>query len=169
MPHVSDMHAVLIGYKLDEDARSELAADLPSGRVHFLGPRQDVPALLADFDVLVLTSDSEGTPNVALEAAGIGIPVVATDVGDIRRIIADGQNGFVVPARDLEALITSTRVCVERAAEFKRATRDRWPMLEATYGLGRMATETTTVWEACLRTAVGSSRRGDNLMLDHIA
>jgi glycosyltransferase involved in cell wall biosynthesis len=150
IPYFADLHVVLVGYKLDEAARAELAPDLPRERMHFLGPREDVPALLADFDVLVLTSDSEGTPNVVLEAAGIGIPVVAADVGDVRRIIRDGVNGFVVPARDIGAYVTSARTCVERAAEFKRTARDCWPPLEATYGLHRMAAETISVWETCL-------------------
>jgi glycosyltransferase involved in cell wall biosynthesis len=150
MPYVSDLHAVLVGYQLDERARLELGADLPRERLHFLGPRQDVPALLADFDVLVLTSDSEGAPNVVLEAAGIGVPVVAADVGDVSRIITDGANGFVVPSTDISAYVTCTRTCLEQANELRRLARNCWPLLEATYGVHRMAAETANAWEHCL-------------------
>uniref|UniRef100_A0A7C4VWM4 Glycosyltransferase family 1 protein n=1 Tax=Fervidobacterium pennivorans TaxID=93466 RepID=A0A7C4VWM4_FERPE len=49
--------------------------------IHFLPFRKDAIELMADFDVLLLTSDAEGMPLVVLEAQSMGIPVVSTDVG----------------------------------------------------------------------------------------
>ena len=72
-----DIHVVLAGDGLD---RSLVAGTDLEGvsRLHCLGPRRDIPSLLSDATVLLLTSDSEGMPNVVLEALGCGLPVVAT-------------------------------------------------------------------------------------------
>jgi len=67
-----------------------------------LGERKDIPALLNACDLLVSASTTEGFSNVIGEALASGVPVVATDVGDARRII--GIAGRTVPARDPAAL-----------------------------------------------------------------
>ncbi len=54
--------------------------------------------------ILVLPSYMEGAPTVCLEAASCGIPVVATNVGDVKEMVVDGITGFVVEPGDYEAL-----------------------------------------------------------------
>ena len=72
--------------------------------VKFLGQRWDAPELLAASDLSVLASHEEGFSNVILESMAAGLPVVATDVGGNREAIVDGQTGWLVPARNPEAL-----------------------------------------------------------------
>jgi glycosyltransferase involved in cell wall biosynthesis len=79
-------------------------ADGLGDRVRFLGRRDDVPALLAATDVLVLPSWIEGLPLVVLEAMATGIPVVATSVGGTPEAVVDGETGLMVPPRDVNAL-----------------------------------------------------------------
>jgi glycosyltransferase involved in cell wall biosynthesis len=55
--------------------------------VKFTGARADAPAIVAQSDVLFMTSCREGFPNVVLEAMVLGVPVVSTDYSDIRRIL----------------------------------------------------------------------------------
>lgn len=64
--------------------------------VYLLGPRDDVPRLLGASDLFVLPSDFEGLPVAMLEAMSAGLPVVATQVGDIPGVITD-EVGLLVP------------------------------------------------------------------------
>jgi glycosyltransferase involved in cell wall biosynthesis len=76
---------------------------LPDG-VAFLGRRSDVPALLASADLLVLSSDHEGCPNVVMEAMAARRPVVTTPAGDAPALVEDGTSGYVVPFDDIDAM-----------------------------------------------------------------
>lgn len=79
------------------------------GQVRFLGVRSDVPDLMDACDGYVMSSSSEGLPLVLLEASAASLPIVATDVGGNKEIVAHGVNGYVVPAQDPEALAKSMR------------------------------------------------------------
>ncbi len=74
------------------------------GTVQFLGGRGDVPRILKAADGFVLSSAWEGMPNTVMEAMASGLPVVATDVGDVRELVEDGATGWVVPPGDPQAL-----------------------------------------------------------------
>ena len=73
-------------------------------RVSLLGLRHDMFALYAASNALVLSSAWEGMPNVVLEAMASKIPVVATSVGAVPEVVADGVSGLIVPPNDHEAL-----------------------------------------------------------------
>jgi glycosyltransferase involved in cell wall biosynthesis len=77
----------------------ELRASAP-GNVRFLGQRDDVAALMAAADALVLSSVVEGLPLALLEAAASGLPIVATDVGGVKEVVQD----YLVPPGDPVAL-----------------------------------------------------------------
>jgi glycosyltransferase involved in cell wall biosynthesis len=71
--------------------------------VRFLGVRADVAELLTAADVILLTSDSEGTPVSLIEAAMVGRPAVTTNVGSAGEVVLDGRTGYVV-GPDVDAL-----------------------------------------------------------------
>ena len=73
-------------------------------KVRFLGLRKDVARLLPGADLFLLTSVSEGIPLTVIEAMAAGLPVVATDVGGMSEVVADGSTGLLAPARDDAAL-----------------------------------------------------------------
>jgi len=73
-------------------------------QVCLLGNRDDVPALLPEFDIFVLSSIAEGMPGVVLEAMAAGLPVVATEVGGVGEVVLPGVTGLLVPAGDPLAL-----------------------------------------------------------------
>ena len=73
-------------------------------QVELMGERRDVPQLLEDADVFVLSSRSEGAPLSVLEAMAAGLPVVASAVGGVPEIVDDGATGLLVPPGDTTAL-----------------------------------------------------------------
>jgi glycosyltransferase involved in cell wall biosynthesis len=72
--------------------------------VRFLGVRSDVNRVLASLDVAVSTSKREGSPLAVMEYMAAGLPVVATSVGGVPDIVADGDTGILVPPDDVAAL-----------------------------------------------------------------
>jgi len=70
-----------------------------------LGSQLDIFSILRHTDIFILTSRSEGLPNVVLEALSMEIPVVATDVGGLREIINEGETGFLVPSGDGDRMV----------------------------------------------------------------
>jgi len=76
-------------------------------RVLFTGWRVDLPRIYADLDVLVVSSNNEGTPLSAIEAMATSCPVVATRVGGIPDIITDGVTGRLVSPGDAEGIASA--------------------------------------------------------------
>jgi len=95
----SNIQMVVIGEGAMSRRLEKQAAALGIGdAVCFLGsrPHDEVALWMNAADCLCLTSRSEGMANVVLEALASGLPVVATDAGDVPRYVKDGENGFVV-------------------------------------------------------------------------
>lgn len=84
------------------DAADRARAD--AAGVRFLGERHDVDRLYAGMDIFVLASHREGFPRAAMEAAAMGLPVIATDIRGCRQVVDNGTTGLLVPARDALAL-----------------------------------------------------------------
>ncbi|MBP7611026.1 MAG: glycosyltransferase family 4 protein [Steroidobacteraceae bacterium] len=78
-------------------------------RVRFLGYVGDMPALYASVDLVVQSSLTEGLPNVIVEGAYLGVPIVATDVGGTREVIEHGVSGWLVQPGDHRALSDAMR------------------------------------------------------------
>jgi glycosyltransferase involved in cell wall biosynthesis len=99
-------HLALAGmYRETTLPLKSLAFDLNlSGKVHFLGPIESVPELLAATDLYVHSSYTEGCPNAVLEAMSQGVCVCGTDVSGIRQALGDSVDGIVAPPQDSEAL-----------------------------------------------------------------
>ena len=99
---------VLLGYENERTFSwiKQLAAELGlKDLIACFGFRQDLPAVINAFDIgLVSSIGSEANCRVALEMMASGKPVVATTVGVIPEIIADGEDGFLVPPRDPVAM-----------------------------------------------------------------
>ena len=90
----------MLRFALEQQARELGIADL----VLFTGWRSDLARIYADLDVLVVSSNNEGTPLSAIEAMATSCPVVATRVGGVPDLISDYESGRLVPPRDAEAL-----------------------------------------------------------------
>jgi glycosyltransferase involved in cell wall biosynthesis len=95
-------------------------------RCRLLGHRPDMREMYHAFDVLVQSSDYEGTPTVLVEAMALRIPVVATDVGGTSELVRDGIHGLLVPPRNPGALANAVeRTLDDRDATARRVTAAR--------------------------------------------
>lgn len=93
-----------------------------------LGMRTDVDRLYAAMDLFVLPSHREGFPRAAMEAAAMGLPIVATDIRGCREVVEAGSNGTLVPVRDPDALAAAIAEIGEDAEVRRRmgaASRER--------------------------------------------
>ena len=89
---------------------------LPASQVVFTGHRTDMANVYATIDLLVISSLTEGIPNVLLEAFVHGTTAVATDVGGVGEVLRDGENGRLVPAGDAGPLAERTLELLEDSA-----------------------------------------------------
>jgi glycosyltransferase involved in cell wall biosynthesis len=118
----TDLHLVLAGAGIDAGnpaLTAELARAGLAGRASLLGVRHDIEDLVAGLDLFVLPSHfGEAFPLVLVEAMASGVPCIATDTGDCRRIIADA--GRVVPPGDARALARAMQPLLALPAEARR-------------------------------------------------
>ena len=96
----------LIGKDFEDDyadmIQSEITARSLENTVYLYGSRNDINWILAQSDIAILTSDSEGLPVALLEYGYFGKPVVCTDVGEISSVISSYEDGFLCAAGDSE-------------------------------------------------------------------
>lgn len=107
-----DHELMLLGGTPDEGpaaAEPVLAAARGHATLLATRPPSEMPAAYASADVFCLPSWWEAMPLSVLEAMAASLPVVATDVGDVGRLVADGESGYVVPTRSPEALAGALR------------------------------------------------------------
>jgi glycosyltransferase involved in cell wall biosynthesis len=106
-----ELKVVIVGPSDPDKADSVTQFDIDTATrdsgVRFLGHRDDVEHLYAAFDLYVLASHREGFPRSAMEAAAMGLPIVATDIRGCRQVVDDGQTGVLVARRDAAALTTA--------------------------------------------------------------
>ena len=123
------------------------ARDLGLGdRVLFTGAREDVPELLASFDVFAFPSLFEGLCVAVIEAQAAGVPVVATPVGGIRETVVDGETGVLVPPRDAEALAAAILRLLEHPDEGRRLAAEARRRVHARFSEQRMVEETLSLY-----------------------
>jgi glycosyltransferase involved in cell wall biosynthesis len=149
---VASLHICLTGDGPYRDRLIEQARELPTldGRVHWLGRRSDVPALLKAADFLVLPSLWEGMPNVVLEAMAARRAVVATAVEGTEDLVVPGETGWLVRPADSEALAAALREATtdrDRLIKFGEAGRLR---VETHFTQGRVVEAYEHLWAAVL-------------------
>ena len=101
--------------ELENGVRDHVAQLALDDRINFKGTTDDIPTVLTNADVFVLSSRWESFPLSILEAMSAGCAVIATDVGGVSEAIKDGHNGLLVPPDDFDALATAMRRVIEHA------------------------------------------------------
>ena len=146
-----DIHLLLVGNGRDEEKLKLKVKDKDKliPRVYFLGFRSDIPSVLADTDIVALTSKHEGLPKSIMEAMAAGKPVIATNVRGNRDLVNDEQTGLVVELGDLqgfvealEKLISDSRLRLLMGAAGRGKIAD--------YSLNRVLMEMSGIYERFL-------------------
>lgn len=125
--------------------------------VIFAGWQSDMAQVYAASDLLVLTSDNEGMPVALIEGAMQGVPAVATDVGAVRQVVADGESGFVVA--DVEGIEAAVRRLIQDTplrAEMGTAAARRAQML---FSEERLVSDYATLYDRLIVSSPRLRRR----------
>lgn len=108
-----------------------------------VGFQSDVRPFFAISDCLVLPSYREGFPNVILQSASMGLPCIATDINGCNEIIHDGVNGFLVPVKDVMAIVNRMTELLDDREMYEYLKHDARAMIKNRF-------EQELVWEALL-------------------
>ena len=117
------LHLTIVG---DGEYRRELEKQANASpfreRIKFLGTRDyaDVLRTLRESHIFVNPSYTEGLPTSVMEAASVGLPIIATDVGGTREIITHGESGLLFQPHDIEALTTNIALMVDDIDKARR-------------------------------------------------
>jgi glycosyltransferase involved in cell wall biosynthesis len=148
-----NFRCVLVGTGLNSsnyEITKEILQRNLEDHVHLLGQRNDIPIIMNAIDIHVLSSESEGFPNVVCEAMACGTPCVVTDVGDAAYIV--GDTGWVVPPSDPVALsIAIEEAIMELSGPYwqnrTQAARNR---IQENFSIERMVNEYNRLWNLSL-------------------
>lgn len=114
---------------------------------HLLGWRRDVETVYAAADVVLLTSDNEGTPLTLIEAGMAGTPVVSTRVGSVAEVVRDGMTGLLADPDVVELAEHTVRLLTDPALahQMGEAAR-RWTT--DSFGVERLVTDTEALYRS---------------------
>ena len=119
---------------------------LDAEKVHLLDQISDMPAFYQSVDAFLMTSITEGFPNVLVEAMASGLPCISTDVGDAQYIVQ--ELGEIVPPRNSAVLVQATLNYVQQSndekLQLKQAVRER---VEAHFSIEKVSQQYMQVWE----------------------
>jgi glycosyltransferase involved in cell wall biosynthesis len=116
-------------------------------RVRLPGDASDVGPLFAAFDVVALSSRSEGLPNALLEAAAAGRPIVTTAAGGAIEAVVDGVTGLVVPVEDRVALSSALARLISDPQLRQRYGSAAQEHVKSQFGMDRFVTEWGALFE----------------------
>jgi glycosyltransferase involved in cell wall biosynthesis len=142
------IHFLIVGHgELEADLKSEAARLGVTDRVHFLGLRRDVPALMAAADVFCYTSTFEGFPNALLEAMAASRPIVTTRFTGVEQVVEDGTSALVVPQDDDAAAFAAVRRLLANPAESASLGAAARRRAETSFSTARMVESTLAYYE----------------------
>ena len=123
------------------------------GVIEWWGHRDDMARVLASAHVVVLPSYREGLPKILLEACASGRPVIATAVPGCSEVVRDGENGFLVPAKDPDALAKAMMMLSENPVlRMRMGSRGR-EIVAREFSAGQISKETLAVYSELLANA----------------
>jgi glycosyltransferase involved in cell wall biosynthesis len=119
-----DLNYYIVGYGPLEKEIKLLAEKLNIiDRIKIFVNPSNIPEILNDCDIYLSTSLFEGLSNSLMEAMVIGLPIIATDVGDNRYLVKEGYNGYLVGCKDINSIVEKLEILIE-SEELRRRFGD---------------------------------------------
>lgn len=125
--------------ELEAELREQIARLGVGDTVRLLGFRDDVGSILQASDAFALPSLDEGMPMSLLEAAAARLPIIATPVGDIGKLIVDGQSGLVIRPGEVGDIVEAIRRLRDQPAEAKAQAERAYRTVAEVYSSQAMA------------------------------
>jgi glycosyltransferase involved in cell wall biosynthesis len=145
--HHPNAWLVFVGDGPERASVERYAREVGLERARFLGAVPDARTIYDGFDVVVSASDAEGLPNVVLEAAAAGRPIVATAAGGTPEIVIDGETGVLVPVGDSDGIGSGlARILSDGGLALRLGCAAREHVAK-TFGLERFVAETAALYE----------------------
>jgi glycosyltransferase involved in cell wall biosynthesis len=116
--------------------------------VELVGHSEQIPEILEKATFLAHTSDTEGCPNVIMEAMACGRAVVATDVGDVSTLVEDGYSGYIVAPSDERRLVERIETLIVRREVCQRMGEAGGAKAKREFGIDRMVSETLAAYRS---------------------
>jgi glycosyltransferase involved in cell wall biosynthesis len=150
----NDFHDIRFVFAGDGELRAELEARVEEhGMKHlfiFTGWRNDIPDLLAAFDIFIMCSKNEGMGRAFVEAQAAGVPVIGTRVGGIAEVLDEGRTGYLVDADNDHELAEKIEILYRRKSH-RNALSDacrKW--VDPKFSAARMVDEIESVYRRAM-------------------
>jgi glycosyltransferase involved in cell wall biosynthesis len=149
-------HVVLVGEGPEQARLEALRAELGlEGHVTMAGLQHDVRPYYTVANIVVMPSHSEGSPNVLLEAMAAGVPVVATRVGGVPEIAADGETALLVESRNPEAMARALLTVLRDSELQAKLARNGLQLAREEYSPEAYRRSLTNIYQMVLASARG--------------
>ena len=145
------VHYLLVGELADRRLRPLIRRLGLETVMHFAGFRPDAAGLMGACDAFVLCSpERDALPRALLEAQAQGVPAVVTGVGGLPEVVADGENGLVVPPRQPAALAAAIQILAGDAALRRRLGAGARERVRARFHIAETVRQTLAVYREAL-------------------
>ncbi len=122
----------------DSLSLQELQPYIDKGIIEYFGETTDVTPYFAQTSVYVLPSYREGTPRTVLEAMSMARPIITTDVPGCRQTVVDGENGFLVPSKNSDAIAEKMIWFIENQDKIEPMGKKSYEICEEKFEVGKV-------------------------------
>ncbi|RLD86027.1 MAG: hypothetical protein DRJ07_01745 [Bacteroidetes bacterium] len=123
-------------------------------RILFIGKRSDIPEILSETDVSILTSHREGCSNTVLESMFAKCPIVVTDVGDNKIMLSEANQDFIVKPDDVADMVKKISILIDDLDLRKRIGNENYKKAQKEFTKEMMVENTESVISTLLETDI---------------
>ena len=150
----TDIHFVQIGRHTERGMPflqevKDLGLD---NRISFLGELQHASVYLKQADISLITSKSEGLPQVVYESMFYKVPIVSTVAGGIPEVIENNESGFLADIGDADALVNHIKRILDKDIELEKMLSNNYDLVKSKYDSKIMAKKTLELYKEVLQT-----------------